>query len=557
MSAKNPGQDKGGFVRLLFIINVCLRNGLDEFVDLIPAANKFRFLFWLFPGRWQQDKSKPIGIRLRNTLQALGPIFVKLGQLLSVRPDIVGVELAHDLIVLQDKVEPFSGDAAKRVIESELKGSIKANYKSFDPTPVASASIAQVHYAQLLDGSEVIIKVLRPGIEKIIQRDLAIQYTIARLINDYHPAAQRLKPIELVEDYDNTIHDELDLMREAANASQLRNNFENSDLIYVPRVYFDLTARKVMTMERISGISIRDIDKLKAAGIDMRKLAHDGVEIFFTQAFRDGFFHADMHPGNIFVAKNGQYRAVDFGIMGTLSDADKRYLAENFLAFFNRDYHGVAEAHIRAGWVPTGTRAEEFEAAIRTVCEPIFARPISEISFGKFILRLFQTARRFDMPVQTQLVLLQKTLLQIEGLGRQLYPGLDLWDTAKPFLERWMSEQIGPRAALNSLRRELPRLGKLAPELPNLAHELLRRLRDDELIVKTQSDEINQLRIEMRLQSKRTQGVIIGSALVVSAAVIAGLDGYAPAMLNSGPVWSWIMGLVGGLFLIRSWFLSK
>jgi ubiquinone biosynthesis protein len=349
---------------------------------------------------------------------------------------------------------------------------------------------------------------------------------------------KRLRPVEVVEDYDRTVHDELDLMREAANASQLRVNFAGSNLIYVPEVYFDLTTRNVMVMERIDGIPIRDVAAMKAAGIDMATLARNGVEIFFTQAFRDGFFHADMHPGNIFVAPNGQYRAVDFGIMGTLADSDKRYLAENFLAFFNRDYRAVADAHIRAGWVPADTRAEDFEAAIRTVCEPIFAKPISQISFGKFVVRLFQTARRFKMPVQPQLVLLQKTLLNIEGLGRRLYPELDLWDTAKPFLERWMSEQVGVRALVQSVKKEAPHWARTLPELPLLAHEVLTQISDNRLAQPMHETD----------SGGRATGVqaIAGASLVIAAAILQLADRTTTAWLF------WPLLAAGVILLFRA-----
>ncbi|MGE4659737.1 MAG: AarF/UbiB family protein, partial [Arenicellales bacterium] len=388
--------------------------------------------------------------------------------------------------------------------------------------PLASASVAQVHGATLKDGTEVVVKVLRPGIEEVIDQDLALLYQVARLADRHWPDAKRLRPLEVVADYDKTVHDELDMMREGANASQLRSNFPDSEMIYVPRVYWEHSRREVLVMERIDGIPIRDVDVIKRAGVDLRKLAHNGVEIFFTQAFRDGFFHADMHPGNIFVSQEGQYRAVDFGIMGTLGETDKQYLAENLLAFFNRDYRAVAMAHLRAGWVPASTRVDEFEAAVRTVCEPIFARPISEISFGHLVLRLFQVARRFDMPVQPQLVLLQKTLLNIEGLGRQLYPQLDLWETAKPYLERWMREQIGPRAFMKTLRRELPAVLPLLPELPGLMHELLRRQRDGELYIRTGDDEERtSLEHAFKACARQRNGLAAGAALLLGAIAVS------------------------------------
>jgi len=505
---------------MLRIVRVLVRHGLDEFVFTLHLFRPYRFMLFLFPGYWFRDRNVPRGQRLREALEELGPVFVKFGQAVSTRPDLIPADIAVELTRLQDDVLPFPGDQAREVIERALDAPLSQHFASFDIQPLASASVAQVHGATLQDGTEVVVKVLRPGIEKVIERDLQLLYQLARLADRHWPNARRLRPLEVVDDYDKTIHDELDMMREGANASQLRSNFLDSDMIYVPQIYWDHSCREVLVMERVEGIPIRDIDAIRAAGIDLRKLAHNGVEIFFTQAFRDGFFHADMHPGNIFVSPQGQYRAVDFGIMGTLAEADKRYLAENLLAFFNRDYRAVAMAHLRAGWVPATTRPEEFEAAVRTVCEPIFARPISEISFGHLVIRLFQVARRFDMPVQPQLVLLQKTLLNIEGLGRQLYPELDLWETAKPFLERWMREQVGPRALVRALRRELPTVLPLLPELPGLVHELLRRQRDGQLVIRTGSDDAEQLARDLQYRTRQRDGLMLGGGLLLGAIVL-------------------------------------
>lgn len=548
---------KGNFFHLLRIARVLVHHNLDEFLTAIHLFRPYAFLFRLVPKSWRREAGLPRGVRLREALQDLGPVFVKFGQILSTRPDLLPDDISRELVKLQDEVPPFPGVESREIIETAYGEPLDKHFKTFETEPVASASVAQVHNATLYDDTEVVVKVLRPGIASVIERDLKLLYTLAGLADRYLPDAKRLRPLEVVEEYDKTIHDELDMMREAANASQLRANFLNSDLIYVPEVYWDHTRRNVMVMERIGGIPIRDVAAIKAAGIDMRKLAYDGVEIFFTQAFRDGFFHADMHPGNIFVAENGQYRAVDFGIMGTLSDADKRYLAENFLAFFHRDYHAVADAHLRAGWVPPDTRAEEFEAAIRTVCEPVFARPISEISFGHFLLDLFRTARRFDMPIQPQLVLLQKTLLNIEGLGRQLYPELDLWDTAKPFLERWMREQIGPRAALRSLKRELPKLATLTPEIPNLIHGLLRRLQDEELVLRTRSEGIDDLRRELRRSQRRLFGATLGGMLLLSGLVYAALGGAQVASLSDLPWPSWLLAATGLGVILGGWYSSR
>ncbi len=541
------------FFRLLRISQVFAKHGLDDLIVALHLFRPYRYVSYLMPWRWRPAVRKPRGERLRAALEELGPVFVKFGQMLSTRPDLLPEDIAAELSKLQDQVPPFPGDEAKAVIEQAYGAPLETHFASFESRPMASASVAQVHAANLLDGTEVVVKVLRPKIQQVIDRDLALLYTVARLAERYWEEGPRLRPVDIVDEYNKTIHDELDLRREAANASQLRSNFEGSELIYVPEVYWDVTTKEVMVMERIYGIPIRDMAALKAAGIDMRKLAHDGVEIFFTQAFRDGFFHADMHPGNIFVSESGQYRAVDFGIMGTLDDQDKRYLAENFLGFFNRDYRAVAEAHLHAGWVPAHTRVNEFEAAIRTVCEPVFAKPISEISFGKLVVQLFQTARRFEMPIQPQLVLLQKTLLNIEGLGRQLYPQLDLWETAKPYLERWMRQQVGPLAFRDGLKRELPKWGRMLPEIPTLAHGLLRKLHDDETASQQQADELRRLRQDLVGGQRRQYVGTLGAVLLLAAAILAALDGYAPLMLNNVPVSTWMLGGLGTLLLLASW----
>jgi len=540
-------------IRLMRIAQVMVKHGLDDFVMAIHLFRPYRFLLQLRPWRWGSRELPPRGQRIREALEELGPIFVKFGQMLSSRPDLLPEDIAMELGRLQDQVAPFPGEMARAVVEQSYGEPLTEHFARFDTEPVASASVAQVHIAELHDGTEVIVKVLRPGISQVIDRDLDLLYTLARLAYRYWDQGPRLRPLEVVEEYDKTIHDELDLAREAANATKLKANFADSDLIYVPEVYWEHTRREVMVMERIDGIPIRDVDRLKAAGIDMRKLAHDGVEIFFTQAFRDGFFHADMHPGNIFVSEEGQYRAVDFGIMGTLGEEDKRYLAENFLAFFRRDYRAVAEAHLRAGWVPPHTRVEEFEAAIRTVCEPIFAKPISEISFGRFVMQLFQTARRFDMPVQPQLVLLQKTLLNIEGLGRRLYPELDLWETAKPYLERWMSEQIGHRAFVDGVKREMPHLGKILPEMPRLVHAYIEHAAHDANTRKHEIDVLKRLNRDINRNQRRQYYAVVGSILLLGALVVSGLDGYAPLMVANIPLLSWVTGAIGAALLALSW----
>ena len=465
------------FIRIIQINVVLVRHGLEEVILAIHLLRPIRFLLLLLPWHWFRRIDISHGVRLRRTLEDLGPIFVKFGQTLSTRRDLLLDDVADELAKLQDRVPPFSGRQARQIVEKAYGCEVAEIFSRFDETPLASASIAQVHAATLHDGSEVVVKVLRPDVHKLIRRDLEVLHLIASLAHRYWADGRRLRPREVVADYEQTIMDELDLLREAANASQLRRNFENSSDLYVPVVYWDHCRVNVMVMERIHGIAINDIDALKQHGVNMKKLSERGVHIFFTQVFEHNFFHADMHPGNIFVSyqtpHDPKYLGVDFGIMGALSIQDQRYLAENLLAFFNRDYRRVAELHLESGWVPADTRIDYFEAAIRTVCEPIFQRPISQISFGNLLLRLFQTARRFQMEVQPQLVLLQKTLLNIEGLGRQLDPDLDLWKTAKPFLDRWMSQQVGLKALVKGLRTHLPKVLEQAPELPALVHAYL------------------------------------------------------------------------------------
>jgi ubiquinone biosynthesis protein len=412
---------------------------------------------------------------LREALEKLGPIFVKFGQVLSTRRDLLPVDIADELAKLQDQVPPFSSDEAIAEVERSLGKPVGELFREFERRPAASASIAQVHLATLHDGREVAVKVLRPRVEEAIAKDVALLEAAAALAERLWSEARRLKPREVVAEFERHLEEELDLMREAANASQLRRNFRDSKLLIVPEVHWELCAQRVMVMERMRGTPVSQVQLLRQKGVDIPALARAGVEIFFTQVFRDGFFHADMHPGNILVSDEGRYVALDFGIMGTLTDADKSYLAHNFVAFFNRDYRRVAQAHLEAGWVPPETRLDEFEAAIRAVCEPVFARPLKEIYFGKLLLRLFQTSRRFSVEVQPQLVMLQKTLLNIEGLGRELDPDLDLWRTAKPYLERWMAEQMGWRGLARALRREAPYWAEILPQLPRLAHRALAR----------------------------------------------------------------------------------
>ncbi len=463
-------------LRLLKILRVALRFGLDEFLFGHERVRLLRLLtgkllFW-------RDLAAPRAVRLRQALEALGPIFIKFGQMLSTRRDLIPPDIAEELAKLQDRVPPFPGAAVVQILEQAYGKPVHQVFAHFEIEALASASVAQVHLAQLPDGTEVAVKVLRPGIAGIIANDVALLDAAAALLEALWSDGKRLKPREVVAEFARHLEDELDLMREAANASQLRRNFRHSPLLAVPEVHWDYCSTQVMVMQRMRGTPVSAVAQMRAQGIDIPKLARAGVEIFFTQVFRDGFFHADMHPGNILVAPDGQYIALDFGIMGTLTEVDKHYLARNFIAFFRRDYRRVAEAHIESGWAPPGTRVDAFETAIRAVCEPVFAKPLKEISFGRLLLRLFQTSRRFNIEIQPQLVLLQKTLLNIEGLGRDLDPDLDLWSTAKPFLERWMSEQVGWRGLVRRIGDELPFWSELLPQLPRLAQQYLARDRD-------------------------------------------------------------------------------
>ena len=498
-------------LRLAKIVSLSLRFGLDRVIlDADPSGRLVRWWGKLF--FWRRFK-EPRGVRLRQALESLGPIFIKFGQVLSTRRDLLPPDLADELALLQDRVPPFPTEQAIALLESFYKRPVDEVFRRFDRVPVASASVAQVHFAELPDGTEVAVKILRPGIERIIEHDIDLLEAAAMLLEKVWSESRRLKPREVVSEFRKHLRDELDLMREAANCAQLRRNFKNSSLLVVPEVYWDWCGPNVMVMEHMQGTPISHIPKLIEQKIDIKALSRAGVEIFFTQVFRDGFFHADMHPGNIFVDRKGRYVALDFGIMGTLSDLDKDYLARNFLGFFKRDYRKVAQAHIDAGWVPAHTRVEEFESAIRSVCEPIFDRPLKDISFGKTLLRLFQTARRFEMEVQPQLVLLQKTLLNIEGLGRQLNPDLDLWTTAKPFLERWLQEQVGWRALIREVKSEAPGWASILPRLPRLAHKALTDGRAQHSALEERIDDIE------RRQRFNTRLIVALSALAAALLV--------------------------------------
>lgn len=474
-------------IRLIHINYILAKNGLDQVLVSIRLFSWLRFIVFFNPWNWFRKNKRSRGEALRITLEELGPIFVKFGQALSTRPDILPEDIAIELCKLQDKVPPFSTAKMLRIVEDAFGHSVSEVFQTFDTQVLASASIAQVHAATLKNGTDVVVKVLRPKIRNTIHNDLNILHTIAALADRYWPESKRFKPKEIVREFENNLIDELDLQREAANAGQLRRNFQNSSLLYIPEVYWDYVRENVLVMERIYGIPVTDIATLKAHNINIKKLAERGIEIFFTQVFRDCFFHADMHPGNIFVSyqhpEDPQYICIDFGIIGTLSEKDKRYLAENLVAFFNRDYKQVARLHIESGWISRDTRAEDFEMAIRTVCEPIFEKPLKDISFALVVVQLFQVARRFHMEVQPQLVLLQKTLLAVEGLGRQLYPDLDLWATAKPFLENWLREQMGPKKLLKHLRENLPFLIDQLPHMPRLFNEVLSLSKEEKIMV--------------------------------------------------------------------------
>jgi ubiquinone biosynthesis protein len=463
--------------RVMRINFILVRYNLDEFIYSTTWFSPFRFFMYFNPWYWTLKNTSTRGQRIRYALEALGPIFIKAGQVLSTRRDILPDDIADELALLQDRVAPFPGKKAVAIVQESLGLPINEIFLQFDEQPLASASIAQVHAATLRDGKLAVVKVLRPGIKKLIDRDIDLLYTLANLAQRYSTESRKFKPTEIIAEIEHTLYDELDLMREGANASQLRRNFSGSPLLYVPEIYWSYSRNNVLVMERITGIPVHDIAALQASGMNLKNLAERGIEVFFTQVFRDSFFHADMHPGNIFVSTDDleypQFIAVDFGIVGSLSAKDQRYLAENMLAFFKRDYRRVAELHIASGWLPPDTRVDQFEGAIRAVCEPIFEKPLSQISFGQLLLRLFQAARRFHINIQPQLILLQKTLLNIEGLGRQLYPDLDLWASSKPIIERWLKKQMGVRAFVQRVQDNLPLWAEMLPEMPALVFEVL------------------------------------------------------------------------------------
>jgi ubiquinone biosynthesis protein len=507
--------------RMLAIQRVLVKYGLDDIIKETHLWRPLRFLFYLAPRR--RDSSAPIGERIRLALEELGPIFVKFGQAISTRRDLLPPDIADELAKLQDAVPPFPAEQAIAIINDAYGEPVEAVFERFDDEPLAAASIAQVHTAKLRAGTEVIVKVLRPGVLEQIERDLAVLRMLAGLADRYWEHGKRLRPLEVVDEYEHTILDELDLMREAANAAQLKRNFQGSDMLYVPEIYWDYCRPEVLVQERIYGTPISDMDALREAGTNIQLLAENGVEIFFTQVFRHNFFHADMHPGNIFVIhtdpERPRYAAVDFGIVGTLSPEDQRYLAENFLAFFDRDYHRIAKLHLDSGWVPTGTRVDQLETAVRTVCEPIFNKPLAEISFAQVLMRLFRVAQRFQM------ILLHKTLFNIEGLGRQLYPQLDLWKTAHPVLKRWMDEQVGGRAMLKDVRQNLPQLRDALRELPAILNHLGDQVAEGRIRFNLQSPELKAIREQLDEQRRQRYWLTAAATSLVSGALIITLGG--------------------------------
>ncbi len=516
-------------LRMIAIQRVLVKYSLDDIIKQTHLLRPLRFLFYLAPRR--RDRSAPVGERIRLALEELGPIFVKFGQAISTRRDLLPADIADELAKLQDAVPPFPASEARAILNAAYGKDVDEVFKRFDAEPLAAASIAQVHTAQLPDDTEVIVKILRPGVQQQIESDLEVLRLLAGLADRYWEHGKRLRPLEVVDEYEHTILDELDLMREAANTSQLKRNFEGSELLYVPEIYWDYCRPEAMVQERIYGTPISDMETLRAAGTNIQRLAENGVEIFFTQVFRHNFFHADMHPGNIFVITTDpdrpKYAAVDFGIVGTLSPEDQRYLAENFLAFFDRDYHRIAKLHLDSGWVPAGTRVDQLETAVRTVCEPIFNKPLAEISFAQVLMRLFRVAQRFDVEVQPQMILLHKTLFNIEGLGREMYPQLDLWKTAHPVLKRWMDEQIGGRALLKDVRDNLPQLRDAVRELPAILRQLGEQAAEGRTPPDSPSPEQRALQRELGRQRRQRYWLALAATGALSATLLLILSPFA------------------------------
>ena len=513
-------------LRIVRIQRVLVKYGLDEIIAATHLLRPLRYFFILAPRR--RDRSAPLGERIRLALEELGPIFVKFGQAISTRRDLLPPDIAVELARLQDQVPPFPSEQAVTILEAAYGRPVDEVFERFDREPLAAASIAQVHSASLPGGKEVIVKLLRPGVEAQIESDLDVLRTVARLADRYWEHSERLRPTEVVAEYERTIIDELDLMREGANAAQLKRNFAGSDKLYVPETYWDFCRPEVLVQERIYGIPISDMEALHEAGANIQYLAENGVEIFFTQVFRHNFFHADMHPGNIFVIVTDpdrpKYAAVDFGIVGTLSPEDKEYLAENFIAFFERDYHRIAKLHLDSGWVPESSRIDELESAVRTVCEPIFNKPLVEISFAQVLLRLFRVAQRFNVQIQPQLILLHKTLFNIEGLGRELYPELDLWKTAQPVLKTWMDEQVGPRALASDLRENLPQVRQAFRQLPAAIRQLSEQASTGHIRLDMQSVEMQEIRKELASQRRQRYWLTLAATGLIAGTVLISLD---------------------------------
>ena len=546
------------FLRLLAIQRVLISHGLDEIIFATHLLRPVRFLFYILPWNWFSKNKQKRAVRMRLMLDELGPIYVKLGQILSTRRDLIPEDIADEFAKLQDNVAPFPGEIARKIIEDAYGCNISDVFLKFNEVPLASASVAQVHSVTLKDGRDFIIKVIRPGIEKLIRKDLDLLQLLAEKAERYNKNAKSLKFTGVVKEFEKTIFNELDLQREASNASQLYRNFRDERRYHVPRIDWELTRRNVLAIERIEGISIRDINALKVASIDLKCLAEFVVEIFFTQVFRDNFFHADMHPGNIFIVPGKEkelpiIKVIDFGIMCSLTEYDQHYLADNLVAFLNRDYNRVAVLHIKSGWVPSETRVDELEGAIRTVCEPLLDRPIHEISLGELLQRLFQIARSFDVEILPQLVLLQKTIINIEGIVRQLHPHLDLWETARPEMERWMSERMGVKGLIKGTILNLPRVIERLPELPNRAIDLIDKIYDGKIEMENKSEEIHKLREEMKIYNRKTILSVIGSGLILSSSIIYALNNTTHGAMISVPLASWVLGLFGLIFIYISW----
>jgi ubiquinone biosynthesis protein len=534
------------FFRLIRIQRILVKYGLDEIITATHLLRPLRFFFYLAPRG--SDRDAPLGERIRLALEELGPIFVKFGQAVSTRRDLLPPDIADELAKLQDAVPPFPTEQAVAILEAAYGQPVDTVFSRFDRKPLAAASIAQVHTAALPDGTEVIVKVLRPGVREQIEQDLEVMRTIAGLAARYWEHGKRLKPLDVVREYEQTIIDELDLMREAGNAAQLKRNFEGSEMLYVPEIFWDFCRPEVLVQERIHGIPISDMAALRAAGTNIEKLAENGVEIFFTQVFRHNFFHADMHPGNIFVnvddPENPKYAAVDFGIVGTLNPEDKQYLAENFLAFFERDYYRIAKLHLDSGWVPDDARIDQLETAVRTVCEPIFNKPLAEISFAQVLMRLFRVAQRFNVEIQPQLILLHKTLFNIEGLGRELYPELDIFKTARPVLRQWMDEQVGTRAMIDDLRENLPQLRHALRELPAVIREFSDRAKEGDLALNLRSAEIERIRRELESQRQQRYWLMVAMAALLAGTLVLTLQGNA--LIGGGLLVAGALGVFAG-----------